>query len=130
MPSTGTRRMALITAFIAQEFADVALPGHTYPRELPDPLVPWYVYAVDGGHSILVVAPPCLTTDAAPGMFVAPVPVRTMLRGWQELHRPDRPDDEFAPYIEVPGLRYDPDMGFAGLGEDEERDPPPTAPQY
>lgn len=124
MPDRG----AAIRAFIVREFRDVALPGHTYPRPLPGPLHPWYLYAVDGGHSILVVARPYFTPDAAPGMFVAPVPVRTVLRrGWRERHRPG---DPLAPYIEVPDLEYDPAMGFVVPDEDEERDPPPITPAY
>lgn len=121
-------RAAAIRALLGREFSGVALPGHTYPHPLPGPLRPWYVYAADGGHSILVVARPYFTPDAEPGMFVAPAPVRTVLgRGWREV---PRPGDPLAPYIEVPGLRYDLDMGFEGLDEDEERDPPPITPTY
>jgi len=55
----------------------------TYPRELPDQIRPWYCFA-DRGHSVVATLPQFLdgTDDLSQVLF--PIPVRSVLRGWEE----------------------------------------------
>jgi hypothetical protein len=74
-------------ARIQRAMGALAQPGHTYPGKLPEALADWYVYTLDGGHSILVVVtrvyeedPATLDRDDAIVNCLAPVPVKAVLR--------------------------------------------------
>lgn len=57
--------------------------GKEYHSPLPAELQEWYCYTCDGGHSIVCA----LAKDYQPGVdmtnYLVPVPVRTVLRGYE-----------------------------------------------
>jgi hypothetical protein len=86
------------------------VPGKQYPRPLPRDLAAWYVYTVDGGHSIAIAIAAHYAPGADPREFLVPAPVKAVLRrGWSV-------QDGWIvcdlPYEQLSGLVTDP-------GEDE-----------
>ena len=73
-----------------------------YPARLHVALTEWYCYTVDGGHSILAALKSAYTPDADPSTFLAPVPVKTVLRGYAIT------EDGYI-LVDVP---YDPELGL------------------
>jgi hypothetical protein len=62
---------------------DGVIPSRPYPRDLPDVLAEWHVYVEGGGHSIAVVLANLYPGAGDPGAFVAPAPVKSVVRaGW------------------------------------------------
>lgn len=59
------------------------IPGKSYPTSLPAEVSLWYVYIVDGGHSILCT----LEEFCKPGLDIEecmiPMPVKTVLRSYR-----------------------------------------------
>ncbi|MEV0299128.1 hypothetical protein [Nocardia sp. NPDC050710] len=81
-----------------------------YPSPLPGPLDDWYVYQLDGGHSIAVAIKSFFDAGAPVERFLCTVPVRTVQRlGWEVR-------DGFV-VCDVP---YDPEMGPMTEDEDDE----------
>lgn len=68
---------------ISAGFSDVIHPGKHYPTELEPQLAPWYVYTIDGGHSLIVAVRSLYRRGAHPDEFLCPCPVKTVQRlGW------------------------------------------------
>lgn len=64
--------------------AYLKLPTPSYPRELPADIAPWHCYTIDGGHSILATIPTLLTANPTdPESFLVPIPVQSVLRGYE-----------------------------------------------
>lgn len=83
---------------IQRDLAGMLVPGKQYHSALPAPLIPWYCYTRDGGHSIYVVVEQLVprrtdgSIDAGAGAgpvnivdFAVPAPVKLVLRSpWHE----------------------------------------------
>lgn len=59
-------------------------PTPAYERQLPADLAPWHCYTIDGGHNILATIPMLLTANPTdPEAFLVPIPVQSVLRGYE-----------------------------------------------
>lgn len=94
---------------VAQLLKDWLDPERQYPQRLPAELNSWYGYTTDGGHSILCL----LKKDYVPGQDLTerllPVPVKTVLRGYEIL----------GGYVVI-NVPYDPDIGLLTQPGDDE----------
>lgn len=83
-----------------------------YHSELPSDIAEWHCYVADCGHNILSL-PKCLVEEALASNniqgFLAPVSVKTVLRGYQMLEG----------YVVV-DVKFDPLLGIDGPEDDEE----------
>lgn len=97
-------------ALLAEHFRGLTVPGRSYPRPLPEGLVPWYCYTVDGGHSVLVALAERYRPGGDPTTFLVLAPVRSVQRaGWQVR------DGYVAAHLE-----YDPKLGLITDPADDE----------
>ena len=65
---------------INKHFGRVVTPWMHYHSPLPSELEAWYCYTEDGGHSIICGLTHCFEPGTDPGRWLAPVPVKTVLR--------------------------------------------------
>ncbi|SRR6266568_5895454 len=94
---------------IERLFSGYLVPFKSYHQPLPAELQPWYCYTVDGGHSIACAIKSLYKANAHPDSFLVPVPVKSVLRGYQQ-------QDGFI-LVDLP---YDRNVGLVTpLGDDE-----------
>lgn len=94
---------------IQRILSDYLVAGKAYPRPLPTELQPWYCYTSDGGHSIVAAIKSLYALEKPPESFLVPVPVKTVLRGYEPDHG----------YIVV-NLPYDGQVGLVTPRGDDE----------
>lgn len=87
-----------------------------YYKPLPLELAKWYVYTLDGGHSIFALLKQDeneIRKDSknSYGVFIIPCPVKTVLKGYTV-----NPDG----IVIVDGIEYNSEMGLIIDEEDEE----------
>lgn len=80
-----------------------------YHSALSPTLQDWYCYTLDGGHSILCVLAKDYKSDADLSDYLLPVPVRSVLRGFEI-------KDEYV----VVDLPYSSETGLESIFDDEE----------
>jgi hypothetical protein len=56
------------------------IQGKIYHTPLPDELRPYYVYTIDGGHSLIVFLDYLQKPGQSPDLYLVPAPVKTVLR--------------------------------------------------
>src|SRR5947199_9868467 len=69
---------------IQEQLGDYLVPGKTYPQPLLAALQAWYCYTRDGGHSIMCAVKSLYEPGTDPENFLVPVPIKSVLRGYQE----------------------------------------------
>jgi hypothetical protein len=72
-------------AVIEEQFGRFLVKGKEYPAQLPDELKLWYCYASGYGHSIAVVLKSRLASYQFPLQTLELAPVKTVLRGYEEV---------------------------------------------
>ena len=81
----------------------------SYPTPLPPELARWYCYPLDAGHSIVCLPKQFYQESADRTGYLVPVPVKTVLRGYEQL-------GEYI-IVDVP---YDSTLGLLPPQEDTE----------
>lgn len=94
---------------IREQLGRYLVEGVRYHSELPAELAAWYVYTSDGGHSIVAVLAATMSGAADLTRLLVPVPVRSVLRGY-----------ELRDGYVVVDLPYDPALGLLTPAEDDE----------
>lgn len=91
-------------------------PGRTYPHPLPEELRSWYAYVAGGGHSVVGLLEAHYQRDRDPTDMMMPLPVRSVLRGYQIRESPVGPVVVATSDV----LRYDDELGLMSPKEDDE----------